>query len=484
MPIQSRLLAESVLDIELIAHPIYERLSAAALVRLSSTCHTVHASVQAYIRVAFNIDRLLSRFFPTPVPGCSATCPHNHTHDEEHARARAFRSLQAATGTLISGSAALQFFGRKVWPESDLDLYAHARHRRVVGRWLIAEGYKYKPERFQDPSFEVEVKQCIVDRPNGIYTMPGVLAVFTFVKPLPQPVVPPRRRSSPIEGVISATDSSDEESEEGRQPKELKVQVIVAKNSPMEVILGFHSTCVMNVISYEKAYCLFPRATLEERRTLVSFSCRGKSKQRQDGLAKYERRGYTVMYYLPSHEIVPDSSAQSLYPTSRSDDTLAAGSGSSLSATLPGAFGLPRAAQAAKNPAFRFGWRWIDDSSSWVVSLPQTGVAPPAAANGSTRALAHDPVAVCNWEVRYDPGRGALMHFETVGCKVLRYKYLVTDEHLLAYLRKAFSVRGKEEDDKAGLELEEWTYYDEELPALCRDFLHNLASRRLSSLRI
>ena len=76
--------------------------------------------------------------------------------------------------------------------------------------------------------------------------MPGVLAIFTFVKPLPQaePASPPRRRGTPIEGVFSATESevSDEESEEGRQPKELKVQIIVAKNAPMEVILGFHSS--------------------------------------------------------------------------------------------------------------------------------------------------------------------------------------------------------------------------------------------------
>ena len=241
-----QLLAESILDIELIAHPIYDRLSAAALVRLSSTCRIAHASIQAYISVAFNVDRLLSRFFPPATPGCSTTCAHDHTHTEEHARARAFRSLQAATGTLISGSSALQFFDRKVWPESDLDLYAYARHRREVGRWLLAEGYRYKPAKFQHPNFEVEVKQCVLDRPNGIYSMPGVLAIFTFVKPLPQaePATPPRRRGTPIEGVFSATESevSDEESEEGRQPKELKVQIIVAKNAPMEVILGFHSS--------------------------------------------------------------------------------------------------------------------------------------------------------------------------------------------------------------------------------------------------
>ncbi|PIL37605.1 transcription factor [Ganoderma sinense ZZ0214-1] len=432
MPIHSRLLAESVLDIELIAHPIYDRLSAAALVRLSSTCRTAHASVQAYIRTAFNVDRLLSRFFPTATPGCSATCALDHTHTEEHARARAFRSLQAATGTLVSGSAALQFFDRTVWPESDLDLYAYARHRREVGRWLLAEGYRFKPARFQHPSFEDEVKNCVASRPNGIYSMPGVLAIFTFVKPLPQTEseAPPRRRGTPVENVISATETeteaSDEESSEGGQPKELKVQIIVAKNAPMEVILGFHSTTVMNVISYEKAYCLFPRATLEERRALVSSSCLGRGTPREDGLDKYRRRGWSIQYYLPTHEIVPDPSAQSLFPTAR--NTRAGGSSSSSGVffpTFPSVFRLPRTApaqassSARRNPTFRFGWRWIDDSCSWVLVLSQTGVTPPAAANGSTLALAHDPVAVCNWEVRYNPGRGALMHFETVGWTLL-----------------------------------------------------------------
>ena len=213
----------------------------------------------------------------------------------------------------------------------------------------------------------------------------------------------------------------------------------------------------MNVISYEKAYCLFPRATLEERRALVSSSCLGKGKHREDGLDKYRRRGYTIQYYLPAHEVVPDTSAQSLFPT-----TARAGV---RFASFPGAFRLPRVGGAAgssssranSNQAFRFGWRWIDDASSWVLSLPQTGVTPPAAANGSTKARAHDPVAVCNWEVRYDPGRGALMYFETVGCKVLRYTYLVTDAQLLAYLTAEFGARGRVEDEKERLDLEERT---------------------------
>ena len=206
----------------------------------------------------------------------------------------------------------------------------------------------------------------------------------------------------------------------------------------------------MNVISYEKAYCLFPRATLEERRTVVSSSCRGNARHRAGGLAKYARRGYKLTYSLPAHEIVADPAAQVLFPTSR------ARLGRPAFPAHSDLFDLSRPRQQ-KKPTFRFGWRWIDDSASWVLALPQTGVTPPAPANSGTRALAHDPVAVCNWEVRYDPGRGALMHFETVGCKVLRYTYLVTDALLLAYLTAEFGARGRVEDEKERLDLEERT---------------------------
>ena len=115
--------------------------------------------------------------------------------------------------------------------------------RREVGRWLLAEGYRYKPSSLQDPRFEVEIAECLADRPDGIYSMPGVLAIFTFVKPLPEPLIPRRRslsRPSEDDGVISLSDWTD--TEEDYEPNELKVQVIVAKNTPMECILAFHSS--------------------------------------------------------------------------------------------------------------------------------------------------------------------------------------------------------------------------------------------------
>ena len=246
----------------------------------------------------------------------------------------------------------------------------------------------------------------------------------------------------------------------------------------------------MNVISYEKAYCLFPQATLEERRTLLSSSCRGKGKHRLAGLAKYAARGFKILYDLPRHEVQPDP-ATPLYPAflqptgsdgdgerctrlrvgadqsylyaplfpepelSVLDPTrLATATGAPSPSPSPS---LSRGQRTRTKPSFPLGWRWIDDSSSWVLPLPLTGVVPPPPANTATAPLAHDPVAVCNWEVRHLPGRGLVMHFEVAMGKILRYRYLMTDELLLGHLTRELGARVRVEEAKERLELEDWT---------------------------
>lgn len=56
--------------------------------------------------------------------------------------------MQRATGTVISGSQALQFFRRERYAGSDLDLYCRFDTARAVGEHLQhAEGYIYVPKR-------------------------------------------------------------------------------------------------------------------------------------------------------------------------------------------------------------------------------------------------------------------------------------------------------------------------------------------------
>lgn len=149
-----------------------------------------HLAVSAYVAETFNIDARLARFFSDTF---------------------AFRRMQAWTSTLISGSFALQLFDRTSYKSSDLDLYLHLEHRRTVGRWLLDEaGYLFSPYHGQADDFEAAVLRK-TPRRSIRYSMPGVADILTFHK------------------VQTG----------GAQ---LKVQLIVARRTPMEVVFGFHSS--------------------------------------------------------------------------------------------------------------------------------------------------------------------------------------------------------------------------------------------------
>lgn len=192
---------------------IFSRTSPASFIRFGRTCRVAQDAVSNFSSRAFNINRHLLRFFSNPVD---------------------FRSLQARTGTLISGSNALQFFDRTFYPESDLDLYTHPGHSREVGLWLMRwEGYKFAPSPSQNGAgFEALVKDDWdglarrydpVDDADDMhgqqYRISGIAAVYTFVKT-----------------------QSDGDDTSGTP---LKVQIIEAETNPLQCVFGFHSRSYM-----------------------------------------------------------------------------------------------------------------------------------------------------------------------------------------------------------------------------------------------
>lgn len=142
-----------------------------------------------------------------------------------------FRSLQARTGMLISGSMALQVLDQTVYPESDLDLYVELFNALEVANWLAGEGYTFAPNTKQKPFFMDVIMAEIVAKKSGPcrweeithhrrvsiietmleYKWRGLATVLSFVRPT-------------SDGARS------------------KVQVIIAEDSPVEVILQFHSS--------------------------------------------------------------------------------------------------------------------------------------------------------------------------------------------------------------------------------------------------
>lgn len=189
--------ANMIVTNDLIYDIIFAAASPGSILCLARTCRAAHASMRDYFTRTFNINKHLTRFFDDPL---------------------AFRSLQARTTTLISGSSALQFFDRTIYEDSDLDLYVPLLYRKDVGSWLLAQGYQYIPNSVQNPDFGAASDENNIDNLNRIYVGPdsrmrGVAAVFTFHK------------SSPV-----------------MPDKKLQVQVIVAKRSPIAAILHFHSS--------------------------------------------------------------------------------------------------------------------------------------------------------------------------------------------------------------------------------------------------
>lgn len=158
----------------------------ASFLRLSRTCRSANAAVKYYMG---RIDKLLSRFFTSPL---------------------AFRQLQGRTGTLVYGSAALQFFDRSYYPDGDLDVYASLRYRFEAAKFLFREGYRYIPERDQDPDFRGAASTNRL-RVDEFYPTNEVLTVLRFMK---------RKDNG----------------------NSVRTQLIVARNSPIGTILGFHSS--------------------------------------------------------------------------------------------------------------------------------------------------------------------------------------------------------------------------------------------------
>lgn len=186
---------------------IFSEASPAGAILISRTCRDAWYAEKEFKKRAFNINRHLQRFFANP---------------------KAFRSLQARTGTLISGSNALQFLDRTYYPESDLDLFVHPGHSREIGLWLMRhEGYVFTPslhESQNGKSFEAVAHE----------TWDGLAQRWSFADSN-------IHWDSTIYGIrcLEAVYTFEKECEGG---KVQKIQLIAAKDTPLQVIISFHSS--------------------------------------------------------------------------------------------------------------------------------------------------------------------------------------------------------------------------------------------------
>ncbi|KAJ7862068.1 hypothetical protein B0H13DRAFT_2671757 [Mycena leptocephala] len=297
---------------------LFSRLPTRSLVRLMGTCRRVYSLVKD---TCFSLPRLLSPFFG------------------DATKVLEFRSMQSLTGTLISGSVALQFFNRMTWPSSDLDIYVHRTFADLAVMFIVRNGYTFDPRKSQNKEIFKQLSSSTKDRPLS-YLGRGIADVLDFYK------------------------------------GDKKIQVIVATNTPMEIILSFHSTCVMNVITHDNAFALYPWSTFVTHQALIVGTVgAGQEAGREAGRQKYIDRGWTMVR-------APSLSSES-----------------ELGVRMV---------------------RWVGDSFTWTISLPT--FLP-------TKAL--DLCRINSWQLYFN-GKTTRTTWELLNNPALEYSYTMGDSGTLS----------------------------------------------------
>ena len=200
-------------------------LSQADLMAYSCTCRQLRDTVALYNQRAYRIELVLGAicqnlFLKFEIDN---TVGQYFTASEIiH-----FRQLQAATGTIISGSTAVQFFDRDVYENSDLDLYVQHRTARPIALWLQTVGYLFVPH--QDADFQT--LEMGLDKSSERYTvnqfgMPGLTNIH----------------DDSDEGYFNAVVVLD-----FKKVNHPNIQLITSRGPPLEMILNFHSSEHSNI---------------------------------------------------------------------------------------------------------------------------------------------------------------------------------------------------------------------------------------------
>ncbi|KAJ3927262.1 MAG: hypothetical protein NXY57DRAFT_1042571 [Lentinula lateritia] len=198
-----------------------------------------------------------------------------------------FQDLQAKTNLIVSGSVALNFFTYNTYNDN-LDPFCHLNECLTVGAWYISRKYAYRPVPPQLSSFKDEVLrvQEIVRRYSEHPTSNGLHGDVDI--------------SSTVQIWTFHNGTST-------------IQLFASSCSPLEILLLFHSTCVMNVLTHRAAYCFFPHLTLIENCSLLNSVNLPFSDRQLLSLVKYGQRGFYFMNMPSVFRTIDRKSALSFF---------------------------------------------------------------------------------------------------------------------------------------------------------------------------
>ncbi|KAJ4479507.1 hypothetical protein C8J55DRAFT_429658, partial [Lentinula edodes] len=207
-------------------------LSHADMRALFGTCRTCRDAVKVFMKSAMKVDKVLRRFF------------------REDNKIGQFQYLQGETGMIVTGSVALQLFNREEYKNCDLDTYCILKRCGVVGEWYQSIGYAFEAAGRQKARFSEDYERTMaalgMDREDVML-----------------------RIGSDIHGGERYMSHNIAEVWNFRNTEGVKIQLVATDIIPEAVVLAFHSTCVMNILTQKAAYALFPNITFLRNETLL-----------------------------------------------------------------------------------------------------------------------------------------------------------------------------------------------------------------------
>ncbi|KAK7020647.1 hypothetical protein VNI00_017685 [Paramarasmius palmivorus] len=182
-----------------------------------------------------------------------------------------FRSVQAKTNALVSGSTVLAALTGGSFEPNDLDILVNKRWATVIGEFLEEATFAFEPLR------DVKVGEKYASRAQPVSFRQALEEELKAWTPNTGSSVD-RYRNRTIAGVFNF------------ERKGRRVQIICVHAHPLATILHFHSTAVMNFATDKEIFALYPFKTIIQRKSLVL-----QSSERDDiinAIQKYKERGW------------------------------------------------------------------------------------------------------------------------------------------------------------------------------------------------
>ncbi|KAJ7725026.1 hypothetical protein B0H16DRAFT_1472006 [Mycena metata] len=180
-----------------------------------------------------------------------------------------FRELLQQCGAVVSGSQITQLLDRARYPGSDMDIFLRVGGLGDMGTWLQDQGYAYVS---QYPNYKTAHRRIlrishriITERnPGG----PAVQGVFNYQR------------------FIASTTTIFLQ----------KIQLIAVDTNPIQhVLFDFHSTCVMNFMTFDAVISIFPLPTFILHKSYVLRNRDELGNQSDEWKSKYRDRGFRIV---------------------------------------------------------------------------------------------------------------------------------------------------------------------------------------------